>query len=291
MKKSLNISLLFFVMLSVTVTVFAENASKSQKRIVSVGGGLTEIIYALGAQNTLVGVDTTSKHPSEAMQLPQVGYQRRLSAEGVLSLSPSLLMVTTDAGPEDVLQKIKGAGVPIITLSKEYTVEGVLKNIEKVAEALGKTAEGGALIKKIKSDHAKVMESLPKTDKKPSVAFFISLAKGSPMAGGKDSSADHMIRMAGGENAFKSFTSYKPISQESMIVAAPEVILIARHAAKGMSDADLYNHKSLSQTPAAKNKKIFVVDTLLMLGYGPRIAEAIGVVSKQIHATKKPDNG
>lgn len=286
MKRTISFSFLFFILMVCSSSVFAENVSENKKRIVSVGGGLTEIIFALGAQGTLVGVDTTSKYPTEATALPQVGYQRRLSAEGVLSLNPSLLMVTTDAGPEDVLQKIKGAGVPIITLSKEYTVEGVLKNIEKVAKALGKVDEGHALIKKIKSDYIKVTESLPESDKKPSVAFFISLAKGSPMAGGKDSSADHMIRMAGGKNAFQSFTSYKPISQESMIVASPEVILIARHAAKGMSDADLYSHKSLSQTPAAKNKKIIVVDTLLMLGYGPRIAEAIGVVSKQIHSGK-----
>jgi len=291
MKKIFNIGLLVLALFTVTVTAFAESASKNSKRIVSVGGGLTEIIYALGEQDALVGVDTTSKYPPEAMKLPQVGYQRRLSAEGVLSLQPSLLIVTTDAGPDDVLQKIKSAGTPVVTLSRDYTVVGVAKNIQKVAQVLGREAKGKELSEKIESDYNKIKKALASIKKKnksqPSVAFFISMGKGSPMASGTGTSADSMIKMAGGKNVFENFSSYKQISQESMIQAAPDVILIARHAAKGLTLNDLLKHKSFSQTPAAKNNKIIIVDTLLMLGFGPRIVEAIDTLAKQIHSVDK----
>lgn len=291
MKKSFNIKLLILVLFAFVVTAFAESTSKPPKRIVSVGGGLTEIIYALGEKNALVGVDTTSKYPKEAMKLPQVGYQRRLSAEGILSLQPSLLIVTNDAGPGDVLQKIKSTGTPVVTLSHDYTVEGVVKNIQKVAQVLGKKTEGEVLNKKIENDYNKIKKALALIKNKnkplPSVAFFIGMGKGSPMASGTGTSADSMIKMAGGKNVFESFSSYKQISQESMIEAAPDAILIARHAAKGLSLNDLLKHKAFSQTPAAKNKKIIIVDTLLMLGFGPRIVEAIDTLAKQIHSVDK----
>jgi iron complex transport system substrate-binding protein len=75
----------------------------SLQRLVSVNGSVTEVVYALGAQGQLVGVDTTSKYPPETQKLPNVGYQRQLSAEGVLSLQPSLVLVTEDAGPPTAL--------------------------------------------------------------------------------------------------------------------------------------------------------------------------------------------
>ena len=82
------------------------------RRIVSVGGALTEIVYALEAQGELVGVDTTSLYPVVAQQLPQVGYARTLSAEGVLSLAPTQLIATEEAGPQAVLRQVRDAGVP-----------------------------------------------------------------------------------------------------------------------------------------------------------------------------------
>lgn len=258
---------------------------KNQK-LVSVGGGLTEIIYALGSSKNIVGVDTTSRWPKEAVEKSQVGYQRRLSAEGILSLKPTALMVTDDAGPEEVLQQIMSAGVPIHKFVRKFSVEGVIENITNVAKILGKEEEGQALTSKIAGDYETLKETLNKQTEKPTVAFFIGIGKGSPMASGGDTSANSMIEMAGGINVFKDLKSYKQISTESMIAAAPDVILIARHAAKGKKLDDLIKHKSISQTPAVKNNRVIIVDTLLMLGYGPRIIEAISTVSAQIHVSE-----
>ena len=132
-------------------TLVAAPARAEQKtpRIVSVGSALTEIFYALGAENLLVGVDTTSLYPPQAKALPQVGYMRALSAEGVLSLKPSLIMATTGAGPASTLDQLKATGIEVVILPDRYDYDSVVKKIEAVGKATGKVAEANALIAQV----------------------------------------------------------------------------------------------------------------------------------------------
>jgi len=294
--KSLNTNKQFSLMLMlmlmallVPITSTADTGSSTTKeiRIVSVGGGLTEILYELGLGKQIVGVDTTSKWPEAATKKAQVGYHRRLSAEGILSLKPTALMVTQDAGPKEVLEQIKSAGIPINVFVTEESVEGVANNIRLVAKTVNKTKEGEVLVSKINNDYQQLKETVATHSSKPSVAFFLGMGKGSPMAAGSNTGAAKMIELAGGNNAFANIESYKQISTESMIVAAPEVILIAAHVAKGKKIDEILKLKSIKLTPAAKNKRVFIVDTLLMLGYGPRIVEAIDTLASQIHINDK----
>jgi iron complex transport system substrate-binding protein len=94
-------------------------------RVISADGSVTEIIYALGAQDRLIGVDTTSQYPPETRQLANVGYKRQLSAEGVLSLNPTLVLITKDAGPPEVLEQLHAAGTPLRMIPSEPTVAGL----------------------------------------------------------------------------------------------------------------------------------------------------------------------
>lgn len=275
--------LLWVFLIPVTVTAGTFTADVNKQRIVSVGGGLTEILYELGLKGEIVGVDTTSKWPKSAMEKPQVGYQRRLSAEGILSLKPTALMVTQDAGPKEVLEQIKNAGIPVNVFTTEESVEGVVKNIKLVAKSVNKVSEGDALVSKINNDYKQIQKTLEAIPSKPSVAFFLGMGKGSPMVAGSNTGAASMINLAGGSNAFETIESYKKISTESMIEAAPQVILIAKHAAKGKELDEILQLKSIKLTPAAKDKRVIIVDTLLMLGFGPRIVEAIDTLAKQIH--------
>ncbi len=280
--------LAFFIgFMALPMFAYADTPESSEQqnnqRIVSVGGGLTEILYELGVEKQIVGVDTTSKWPKAAMKKPQVGYQRKLSAEGILSLQPSVLLVTEDAGPQEVLQQIRGAGVPVTVFKTKQNVEGVIENIKAVAKTVGKVEAGEVLATKINNDYAKLKKFLQTLKSKPSTAFFLGMGKGSPMVAGKNTGADSMIELAGGKNAFANIESYKQISAESMIAAAPEVILIASHAARGKQLSEIQQLKSIKLTPAAKNNRVIVVDTMLMLGFGPRIVEAIDTLARQIH--------
>ena len=142
----------FLVLALIAVMALASTADAAQ-RIVSIGGPVTEIVYALGAGGDVVGVDTSSTYPETATRLPQVGYQRRLSAEGVLSLQPDVVLVTSDAGPPAALDQLK-AVVEIVEVPAVYTINGAEAKIRLIARTLGRETQGEQLVDALQRDLA-----------------------------------------------------------------------------------------------------------------------------------------
>ncbi len=149
-------------------TVIIDDAS----RIVTLGGPVTEIVFALGAGKPVVAVDTSSSYPPEVRDLPQVGYQRTLSAEGVLALNPTLILATNEAGPPEAIQQLQDAGVDVLVLESEDTVEGVKEKIRGFARALGREAEGEALIARIEAALAEARAYVAESSERPRVMFI-----------------------------------------------------------------------------------------------------------------------
>ena len=107
-------------------------------RIVSIGGAITEILYALGLEQRVVAVDSTSFYPPQALRdKPNVGYMRALSPEGVLGLNPSLILASEDAGPKETIAVLRAAGIPFVLVPDKHTGKGILDKIELVATAAG----------------------------------------------------------------------------------------------------------------------------------------------------------
>lgn len=257
--------------------------SKPQ-RIVAADGSITEIIYALEKGNRLVGVDTTSQWPEAATMLPQVGYLRNLSAEGIISLSPSLLLTTEDAGPPKVLEQIRGTGLPVVILSEEKTPEGVLVKVHSVAKSLNVTDKGYELAAQIQKDFKRLKQFHSNVKTTPKVAFFLTVSRGSPMASGRDTAADSMIRLAGGRNALSGYRGYKPVSVESLIKAAPDVLLVTERTVDALgSIEELLNLPGIRLTPAGRDQRVIVMDTLYLLGFGPRTGRAAMDLAAQLH--------
>lgn len=254
-------------------------------RVVSVGGALTEIVYALQADAYLVGVDTTSLYPEAATKLPQVGYQRQLSAEGVLSLKPDLVLVTEEAGPPAVLEQIQAAGIQLVKLPSEYSAEGVMMKIQGVADALHKPAEGKQLSDAFMADLAAVQAQLAHTEQ-PKVVFLLSMGKGSPMAAGRATAAHAMIGLAGGQNAFAdTHTGYKPVSTEAMIAANPDLLLVSKDTLTSLGGIDkaLNAIPGLKLTKAGKHRRIVTMEGLHLLGFGPRLPQAAAELATLFH--------
>ncbi|MEX0582565.1 MAG: ABC transporter substrate-binding protein, partial [Sneathiella sp.] len=148
-------------LISVIFLLFSTVAlADAPKRVVSVGGALTEAVYALGAGELIVGSDTTSYYPEAAAASPKVGYQRALSAEGILSLNPDLVLMTDEAGPPPVLAQLKSAGVNMLTLNAGRSLEDVKKNIEVISGALDRKEEGAALIADMTAAEAKLKNAI-----------------------------------------------------------------------------------------------------------------------------------
>lgn len=257
---------------------------ESRERLVIAGGDLTEIAFALGAGERVVGVDTTSKHPASVTGLPQIGYLRRLSAEGVLSLAPTQLLLAADAGPPPVLDQLRAAGVALSIAPDANTPTDVPDKIAFVGDALGLSARAAQLSNRYMSDLEAVSAKVREIETRPKVLFVLSVKNGAPLVGGEATSADAMIRAAGGVNAVSGFESYKPMSAEAILAARPNVILMMREHAERLGGAEaVLARPDIALTPAGKNGALVSMDGMLLLGFGPRTPEAVARLARLLH--------
>lgn len=270
----------------IAVAVSAAPAA-AQQRIVSVDGAVTEIVHALGEQHRLVGTDTSSTYPPAVGTLPKVGYKRALAAEGLLSLGPDLILGTAAAGPAPVLEQVRAAGVPVVTLPEEASVPGVLAKVRGVAEALGVPEKGADLAARIQADLDRVTGRRPADGAAPRVLFLMDTGRGGLMAAGAGTAADAVIALAGGANAFAA-EGLMPLTPEAAVAAAPDVLVVTAQAVERHGGLPaVLSQPALAATPAAPNGRVAVVDTLLVLGFGPRIAEAVAVLDEALRGPGK----
>lgn len=252
-------------------------------RVVSVGGAVTEMVYALGAGATLVGADSTSLHPEAANRLPRVGYMRQLSAEGVLSLRPDLVLATAEAGPPATLAQLRASGVSLERLPVRHSVTAVRENLLAVAEALGRRAEGEALVRRFDADWSAVRERVARYPTQPRVLFVMAHG-GAPLAGGRDTAADAMIGLAGAVNAAAALDGYKPLTAEAVLAAAPDVILVTTQGLENGGIDGLLARPGIALTTAGRQRRVAAMDAVLLLGFGPRLPQAVEQLAAKVRA-------
>ena len=263
-------------------------ADEPAKRVVSIGGSVTEIVVALGAESRLIARDSTSSFPDSITVLPDVGYVRALSPEGVLALGPDLIIAEHDAGPVEAVTVLRAAGVPFVTMPGDPTVAGIKAKILAVADALDLPAEGSVLAAKVEADLATQAELAAKVTEPKRVLFILSAQGGRIMAGGDGSSAEGIIQLAGGVNAATGFAGYKQMTDEAVLTAAPDVIVMMdREGDHAAQDAELFALPALATSPAAASGKVIRMNGLLLLGFGPRTAEAARLLHDAIYATEQ----
>lgn len=269
--------------------VLVQAADAKSSRIVAIGGSVTEIVYALGEENRLVGRDSTSVYPPEALKLPDTGYIRALSPEGVLSLNTDLILALDGAGPPPALEALKAAGVHTVTIPEGFDRKAIIDKIDAVGAALGVEEKAKALVVKVQAALDKAVASSEMQDRKVRVLFVLSAREGRLMAAGARTQADGIIKMAGAENVLANIEGYKPVSDEAVIAAAPEVILMMNgtgdHAA---SNETVLALPAIAQTPAGKAKRIVRMDGMYLLGFGPRTADAIVSLHDALYGARKP---
>lgn len=268
---------------SVVLNASAVNANDS-KNIVSIGGSVTEIIFALGEEERLVARDTTSLYPQQALRLPDVGYIRRLAPEGVLSVNPDMIITLEGAGPPEAVEVIKSSDVPFFEIEEKYSRDGVISKIQAVGRALGVEDRAQVLADKVAADFDKTEAIIGSVATKKKVLFVLSNNGGKILAAGTNTSADGMIIMAGAENALISMEGYKPATDEAIFEAAPDVIVMMnRHGSDESATNEILNHPAIIGTPAGQSKSLITMDGLYLLGYGPRTGQAVLELSQKIY--------
>lgn len=257
----------------------------STDRIVTIGGDITEIVYALGAGDRIIARDTTSSYPPEANAKPDIGYMRALSAEGVLSVKPDLIIAVEGSGPKDAVDLLESASVPIVIVPEKHSPESIVAKIRLIADILGEAEKGNKMADTLAARFGALeaaIAKIPANERKKAV-FLMSLAGGKPMAAGHNTSADAMIGLAGGINPMGSVEGYKPASDEALIAAAPEVVVMMNSQSGPPKPDVVFDSPSLRATPAATNKALVAMDGLYLLGFGPRTADAARDLAQAIY--------
>ena len=263
-------------------------AGELPQRWVSAGGALSEWVSALGAESKLVGVDTTSQHPESLKLLPSIGYQRQLSAEGILSVKPDVLIGSEEMGPPPVLAQIRSAGVQVEMFSAQADLVNLEGTLAHLGRLLGDEARAEQLFKNYQQQleqHQQQVARAQAEHKAPGVLLLLGHAGGKPLIAGKDTAADWLLTQAGGHN-LATHAGYKPFSTESLAGLNPEVLVFADRSLTGEAarKALIKENPVLASIRAAKNGRVYELDpTLLVGGLGPRLPASLKQLTAEFY--------
>ena len=260
-------------------------ATDSSRLAIS-GGSITEIVYLLNESSKIVAADRTSNYPTAATKLPSIGYVRNLSAEGVLSIEPTLILAENDTGPPIVLNQLRKTGVEIAIIPEQMDAEGIISKVECVASVINADPESTATATAKLAQNLAVLEHLKNAARELetniTVAVILGLDNGQPTVGGINTSANSILEMAGATNAFESFEGWKPVPAESMLEANPDIIIMPIRSVKMAGGLEkILSMQAIKLTNAAMNNRVIAIDGMALLGFGPRtLGVAIDIAKK-----------
>lgn len=254
------------------------------QRVVTLGGTVTEIVYALEAGSRVVGVDDSSLYPPAVRNLPHVGYYRGFAIEGVASLRPDLVIASDQAGPPQALEQLRRLGKPVLVVPSAPNIEELIHAVEAIAQALQCEAAGAELARRIHAGVARARALQPPGGIAPRVLLFSSHT-GRLQAAGRDTAANAVLELAGARNAFADQIGYKAISAEAVAALQPDVIVTTTMSVRASDNLAAFTAlPGIAVTPAARNHRIIVMDDLLLLGFGPRLPEALRLLEAGLRA-------
>lgn len=267
-----------------TAGALAAGAASHPNRVVSLGGPVTEIMYALGLGDRVVAVDISSTWPAEATKKPKVGYIRAISAEGVISMRPDLVIGTVDAGPPEALDQLRAVKTRIVLVPAHHSVEGARAKIRAVAKALDRDQKGQDLIATLDRDLKAAQERVANSRSTPKVLFVYARGQGALSVSGRETAADAMIALAGGSNAATAYEGYKPLTPEALAGANPDIILLTTAGLASVGGVEgLLAQPGVALTPAGRARRIIALDDELLLGFGPRLGQAVRDLANALH--------
>jgi len=266
-------------------------AGGNAQRIVCIGQAYNEMIYALGAQQNLVGVDYSSTYPPEIKKLPTVGYHRALSAEGILSLHPTVVIHDNNIGPESVVRQLQQLHVPMKTFTaKDDSIEGAKALLREMGAFFQKKERAEELCVKMDREMAATIDSVKKYPTVPRVAvihfgrasnLYLIVGNG---GGGDASTAGKLVAMAGGTMAIQKKGMERLVSPETIAKSNPEVILMTEYGFDRLGSADkAMTLPGVAETDAAKHHRIYRVSEHELMVFGPDTPENVLKLAKLIH--------
>lgn len=260
----------------------------AEARWVVLGGALVEGVFALGGGAQVVGIDDSAQSLPGVGPLPAVGYYRQFSAEGVLALKPTRVVLPDTAGPAAALAQLAAAGVPVSVLPGGHGLESARVRVRELGALLGQKAKADQVLADM---DAAVVEVAARADRArskgrapPRVLFAFVHGGNRLQLAGADTAAADMLRLVGAENALQGRSGYAPLAAESVVVARPEVwVTTTRSLAAAGGRDGLLKQPGVALTPAGKNGRLVVLDDHRLLGFGPHLGEALRALSAALY--------
>lgn len=253
-------------------------------KLLTIGGAVTEIVYALGKGDEVIANDITSVYPEAALKLPKVGYMRTLSAEGLVSTGATLIVAEAGAGPRNVIDQVRNAGIKVLQLPEgHHTPQQVASDIRTIGKQLN-AASTEQLAKQFEQDWKEANAKLDQLKGKPRVLFVMNNSGRGAQAAGDETAAAAVIALVHGENVMAGlYKGYRPLTAEALVAAAPDVIITTSEGleASGGKQAFLKT-PGLSMTPAGKQGRVVSMDTQYMIGFTPRLPVAMVELAQAI---------
>lgn len=278
-------------LLALLLAACATETARSGPRVVCVSKQINEYLYAIHAESVLVARDLTSIYPPQITKLPSVGYHRALSAEGIISMRPTMLLTDGNLGPDAVVDQVKKVGIPVVVMNPGSSPDSAQALMARLGKEFHHERDADSVIAKWNHDMAAVLADTSMWDKGPRPRVlvmhfgqiandYLAIKRGTP--------ADQIIRWAGGENAIDSVGGMLRLTPELIAKAAPDIIIATDVGYDRVGSADKFAAlPGVSLTPAGRAARIYRVDETEVMYYGPRTPASLEKIVKWLHPPRE----
>lgn len=251
--------------------LISANILTAQERIVIIGHGLTEIVYALGFGDKVVGVDDQSTYPPETKELPKVGYYESVNATQIKSLNPDMIIARNDAGTFIQIAELRANTKNYLDIPPSKNFDDIKASIRMIAEYFNVAQKGEDLIDELEDQVIAVERKREELNILPKVSFVLVNKNGDVMVFGTETDANHMIKISGGYNTMIYNREAKKIDPDYFELSEQDVIFVARRNLEKVGGLESLKLKyKLNKTKAHKNENIVVVDYDMFTSFGTR---------------------
>lgn len=280
--------LMLFLNICTNITLASQDTPppSDAKRIISAGGSITELLYALDLGDKLIAVDSSSLYPPETFKLPKVGYFRSLSAEGLLSLNPDLIIAAKGAGPKAAINQVQRLGVDVKTYDQGiYTLEAWEKLVTHLGNDYDKKEEANTLIQSVTSRIEIIAIHQNNNEPTMNAIALLSIGQRGPVAAGKNTVPDLLFKLAGITNVAHALDGYKPFSTELLAQQKLDLVIIPSHVIDGLGGRDAVCNNPILKQSMPEQCNVFIMDGLLLMGFGSRLDHAVETILEQRYNT------
>lgn len=264
-----------------------DGAAADQPRVVSVSKQINEFLYAIGAEEVIVGRDLTSVYPPAIRNKTSVGYHRALSAEGITSLRPTMLLTDGNVGPDVVLQRVQDVGIPVLVLRPGAGVDSAQMLMARLGREFNHEHEADSVIAVWRAGMAQVEVDSARWANEPHprvLMMHFGQIVNDYLAIRSGGTADRILRWAGGVNAVDSLGGMMRLNPEAIARLAPDIIIATDVGFDRLGSVDRFAElPGVALTPAGRDHRIYRVDETEIMYFGPRTPAAVEHLAHLIH--------